>query len=59
MPNTSPNTLFNRLQAIFNTLAGISNTRFLPNGHFEPAPWELNREKLQIPAAWRRRSATR
>lgn len=59
MSKTSSNSLFEHLQAIFNALAGISRTRFLPNDYFEPAPWDINRETLQIPAAWRRRSTVR
>ncbi|MBL8374074.1 hypothetical protein [Accumulibacter sp.] len=45
---------FDRLQAVFNVLVGVTDTRSLPYAFRAPAPWEIDPEALQRPAIWRR-----
>lgn len=46
--------ILDRLQPFFNSLAGVQPFRPLPRIFCEPAPWQRNQQKLQLPAAWRR-----
>ena len=43
-----------RLQPLFNLIAGVQPQRSLPRAFFERAPWQTNRDLLALPAAWRR-----
>lgn len=53
MPTRNLN-FFDRLQSMFNILAGVTETRMPPEEFCEERPWETNREVLQRPALWRR-----
>ena len=53
MPTRNINFL-DRLQSMFNILAGVTETRMPPEEFSEESPWEKNREVLQRPALWRR-----
>jgi hypothetical protein len=54
MPRPDP-TLFDRLQAIFNLLAGVAEADTLPRAYAQRTAWEEQRETLAIPATWRRK----
>ncbi len=45
---------FDRLQAVFNVIVGVTESRSLPYAFRQPAPWEIDPDTLQRPAIWRR-----
>lgn len=54
-----PLAFLDRLQPLFNALAGIQAQQPLPRAYCEPASWQLSQHNLQLPAAWRRRPRVR
>jgi hypothetical protein len=58
MPSSEA-TFLDRLQAIFNILAGVSEVLKLPQAFSEQSDWELRGVALSIPAIWRRQCRLR
>lgn len=48
------NSMFDRLQAIFNVLAGVEPQQSMPKQYSEPTLWETAHCSLQLPTVWRR-----